>query len=92
MKRSLGALLAAALLLPFNLVAHAQTPAPQAPQDDEEVVRVESREVKLDVVVKDKRGRPVKDLKLSDFEIYEDGVRQQIQSFRFVTRDAGAPA
>jgi VWFA-related protein len=91
MKRSLGALLAAALLLPFNLVGLAQTPAPQNPQDDEEVVRVESQEVKLDVVVKDKRGRPVKDLKPSDFEVYEDGVRQQIQSFRFVTREGEAP-
>jgi VWFA-related protein len=56
------------------------------------VVRVESQEVKLDVVVKDKRGRPVKDLKATDFEVYEDGVRQQIQSFRFVTREAAAPA
>ena len=33
--------------------------------------------VLLDAVVKDKRGRVVKDLALDDFEVYEDGVRQK---------------
>src|ERR1044072_3928341 len=84
--KPVGILLVVTLLLPFHLFALAQTPPAQDPQDDE-VVRVESQEVKLDVVVKDKRGRPVKDLKPTDFEVYEDGVRQQIQSFRFVTRE-----
>src|SRR5215210_5617933 len=92
MKKFLGTLLAVALLLPFQSLAPAQTPAPQNPQDDEDVVRVESQEVKLDVVVKDKRGRPVKDLQATDFEVYEDGVRQQIQSFRFVTRETATAA
>jgi VWFA-related protein len=91
MKKSVGTLLVVALLLPFHLLTLAQTPSPQEPQDDD-VVSVESREVKLDVVVKDKRGRPVKDLKEADFEVYEDGVRQQIQSFRFVTREPGPAA
>jgi len=85
--KPVGILLVVTLLLPFQSLALAQTPAQQAPQDDEEVVRVESQEVKLDVVVKDKRGRPVKDLKAADFEVFEDGVLQQIQSFRFVTRE-----
>jgi VWFA-related protein len=92
MKKSVGTLLVVASLLPFHLPALAQTPPPQSPQDDDAVVRVESQEVKLDVVVKDKRGRPVKDLKEADFEVYEDGVRQQIQSFRFVTREPGPVA
>ncbi|MFL6332564.1 MAG: VWA domain-containing protein [Pyrinomonadaceae bacterium] len=90
MKKALGTLLVVATLLPFPQFGRAQTPPRQPPQDDDEVVRVESQEVKLDVVVKDKRGRPVKDLKQTDFEVYEDGVRQQIQSFRFVTREADA--
>ena len=91
MKKSVGTLLVIALLLPFQQLAPAQTPSPQEPQDDE-VVSVESREVKLDVVVKDKRGRPVKDLKQTDFEVFEDGVRQEIQSFRFVAREPGPAA
>jgi VWFA-related protein len=42
--------------------------------------------VLLDVVVRDKKGHPVRDLTAADFEIYEDGVRQQIDSFRAVSR------
>src|SRR6267142_930676 len=48
---------------------------------------VGTNEVVLDAVVKDKKGRPVKDLKASDFEVFEDGVPQQLKSFRLVTRD-----
>ena len=64
-------------------LAGAQTPPAQ---DQGDVVRVRSNEVRLDVVVKDKKGRPIRDLKESDFEIQEDGVPQKVESFRFVTR------
>ena len=60
-------------------------------QDQDDVVRVRSNEVRLDVVVNDKKGRPIRDLKASDFEVLEDGVAQKVESFRFVSRDA-APA
>jgi hypothetical protein len=56
-------------------------------QDQDDVIRVRSNEVRLDVVVKDKKGRPIRDLKQSDFEILEDGVAQKVESFRFVTRE-----
>jgi VWFA-related protein len=60
----------------------------QDPQDkDDETVVVGTNEVLLDAVVKDKRGHVVKDLKPSDFEIYEDGVRQEVRSFRLITRE-----
>jgi VWFA-related protein len=84
MKTSASLLLVALLgLSPYRFVC-GQTPPTQS---QDEVVRVRSNEVKLDVVVKDKKGRPVKDLTSDDFEIYEDGVRQQIESFRYVLRD-----
>ena len=57
-------------------------------QDQTDVVRVRSNLVQLDVVVKDKKGRPVKDLKAADFEVFEDGVAQKVELFRFVTREA----
>lgn len=57
-------------------------------QEPDEVIRVRSNEVRLDVVVKDKRGRQIRDLKVSDFEVFEDGVPQKIESFRFVTRES----
>ena len=52
------------------------------------MIRVRSNEVRLDIVVKDKKGRPIKDLKPADFEVLEDGVPQKVESFRFVTREA----
>src|SRR5215204_5396808 len=63
---------------------------PQAPGQDEETVVVGTTEVLMDAVVKDKKGAVVKDLQASDFEVMEDGVRQEIRSFRLVTRDRRA--
>ena len=56
-------------------------------QTDKLAVVVSTAEVRLDAVVKDKKGRPAKDLTAADFEIYEDGVRQDVQSFRQVGGD-----
>jgi VWFA-related protein len=65
----------AALLLLASL-ALAQDPVP--------TIRANASEVLLDLVVRDKHGKPVKNLKAGDIQIYEDGVRQDIRSFRFV--------
>jgi VWFA-related protein len=46
---------------------------------------VTATEVALDVVVRDKKGRQVKNLKPTDVEIYEDGVKQQVTSFHMVS-------
>lgn len=53
-------------------------------------IRIGTAEVALDVVVRDKKGRVVKDLAAADFEIYEDGVRQELDSFRLVARETAA--
>lgn len=46
-------------------------------QDDDDVVRVNTELVVLNLTVKDKAGQYVKALKVSDFKIYEDGVEVQ---------------
>jgi Ca-activated chloride channel family protein len=46
-------------------------------QDDDEVVRVNTELVVLNVTVTNKSGQYVKGLKKSDFKIYEDGVEVQ---------------
>lgn len=46
----------------------------------------------VDVVVRDGKGNPVKGLRAEDFEIYEDGVRQDIGSMTPVFRDAPSRA
>src|SRR4051812_48662630 len=51
--------------------------------------RVNSDLVLVNVVVRDKRGAFVRDLKRDDFVIQEDGKAQQIQSFDMENPDAG---
>ena len=45
--------------------------------------------VLVDVVVRDNRGQPVRDLTQSDFELFEDGVPQSIGSFTPVLEGSG---
>jgi VWFA-related protein len=52
--------------------------AAQAPQRPTFTVRIDA--VNMDVIVKDSGGRFVPDLKKEDFEIYEDGVKQDVTS------------
>jgi VWFA-related protein len=59
----------------------AQTPVRQQNPD---TISVSTAEVRVDVVVRDKKGHAIKDLNNSDFEVFEDGVKQDISSFRFV--------
>ena len=53
---------------------------PALAQDDD-VVRVKSNLVNIDVIVKDKKGKYVSDLKAEDFRITENGVAQKIEFF-----------
>ena len=84
----------AASILIFALITTSAIPSlaqNQEPQDkDYERVVVGTNEILLDAVVKDKKGHVVKDLKPTDFEIYEDGVRQEVKSFRLIAREPGA--
>jgi len=88
MKKFAASLLILGLMMTSALPALAQNPAPQ--DNDYERVVVGTSEILLDAVVKDKKGHVVKDLKPGDFEVYEDGVRQDIKSFRLITREPGA--
>src|SRR5437016_3942622 len=47
-------------------------------------IRKASEEVLLDVVVRDKKGRPVTDLKPEDFQILDNGEAKKINDFRLV--------
>jgi VWFA-related protein len=47
-------------------------------------IRTTTREVVLDVVVRDKHHHPVTDLRPEEVQVFEDGVRQKINAFRDV--------
>src|SRR6185436_12512702 len=69
----------------------AQTPAPPtqppaaAPQEQKPTFRVAVDLVTNDVIVRDDKGNFVPDLKRDEFEVFEDGVKQDISSMTVVT-------
>lgn len=85
MRTRLSSILVVVLAFSCVISINSQTASQQRQEDS--VVRIRANEVSLDIVVRDKKGRPVRDLSAADFEVYEDGVRQQIGGFRFVLRE-----
>jgi VWFA-related protein len=75
--------------------AQAQTPAPAQPdataaQPQTETppatptFRADINFVRVDVIVSDKQGNPVGDLRQQDFEVTEDGKPQTVQTFKLI--------
>jgi VWFA-related protein len=86
-----AALMATALVQPpLGAVGPQEAPPPKS--QDLPTFGVATSAVTLDVVVRDKKGRAVRDLKASDFEVYEDGVLQKVESFEVFGRPLDAPA
>src|SRR5438445_7983848 len=79
----------AATLLTMNAIAQAPQAPPQQPQYR---MQVTSELVLVNVVVRDKKGNLVRDLKKDDFSVAEDGRRQEISTFDFENVDALATA
>src|SRR6266566_5271456 len=75
------------VVLVAGLSAQAPTPAkPADPQPQEQpTFRVQIDLITNDVVVRDEKGQFVPDLKQNEFEIYEDGVKQDIASMTVFT-------
>lgn len=75
------------LCLSLNLTPAQEKPLPataaQDPKEEkQDVIRVDTDLVSLDVVVNDQRGkRATSKLSAADFVVYEDGVRQKISNF-----------
>jgi VWFA-related protein len=78
---SFFALFAAAALTSAPALAHQAAPAaaPQTP-----TIKSTVDEVLLDIIVRDKKGKPINDLKPEDLSITDNGTRQSITSFRLV--------
>src|SRR5688500_8136408 len=67
----------------------AQQPA-QQPTKQGDVVTIDTNLVQIDVVVTDKHGKQVIDLKPEDFEISQDGKKRAITHFSYIA--TGKPA
>lgn len=76
------------LLALLSLHAAAQqdtTPQRPTQADEDEVVRISSQLVQTSIVVTDKNDNLIRDLKLDDFEVYENGKRQDVKFMEFVS-------
>jgi VWFA-related protein len=68
-----------------------QTPPPanQPPDPQTPLFRTGINFVRVDVIVSDRSGAPVADLKQSDFEVVEDGKPQNVETFKLIKLDGG---
>src|SRR5260221_3887414 len=87
------------LILIFGvLVVPAQSQEKTQPKkspDDDDVIKITSSLVSLDVSVKDKKGKAINDLKAEDFTVVENGVPQKVEFFDSTlnsAREAGQTA
>jgi VWFA-related protein len=101
-RRKIAAIAYASLLLQIGAPSYAQQSQPQPPADAQaqtkppaSSIRVTSELVLANVVVRDKKGNLIRDLKKEDFTLFEDGKKQQISTFDFENVDqletAGGP-
>ena len=68
-----------------------QPQPPPAPSgaDGQPIFRTGINFVRVDVIVTDKNGNPVGDLKPGDFELVEEGKPQTIETFKLISLDGG---
>ena len=71
------------LLLAAQFAAAQQAPTNSPPAQGQGVIRVGTQLVVEEVTVKDKSGKPIEELKPSDFVLTEDGVPQTISFAEF---------
>jgi VWFA-related protein len=93
-RKKILAVACASLLLQFGAPSFAQQAQPQPPTDAQaqskppaSSIRVTSELVLANVVVRDKKGNLIRDLKKEDFTLFEDGKKQQISTFDFENVD-----
>ncbi len=74
----------------FSQTAPPQPPKAKDPQQNEPTIRIETELVQIEVIVTDKAGKPIRDLRREDFELKEDGKLQDVTYFSIGT--ATSPA
>src|SRR5882724_7066794 len=83
MKSAFQAFLAILILITVALAQSPQKSQPRKP-DPDDAVHIGVQLIQIDVLVSDKSDRPVPDLKPEDFELFEDGKKQEIKFLEYV--------
>ena len=84
MKNLLFALLFCLLTAAVSL-AQTVDPTPKPTPPDDDVVKISTNLIQVDVSITDKKGAIVRDLKPNEIEIYQNGKKQDISTFNFVS-------
>lgn len=84
----LAYVLATAVLFVLPVLGQSPTPTPE----DDDVVKITTTLIQVDVSVTDKKGNPITDLTRDEIEIYENGKLQDITNFSFVSSKQAVPA
>lgn len=81
---------ASAFIFLLSILTFSQTPSPTPPPaDDDDVVKISTTLIQLDVTITDRKGNPIRDIKPEEVEIYENGKKQQVSNFSFVSSVRG---
>jgi VWFA-related protein len=83
LKHLVTRLFAAVLIAGANASLIAQQPLTDR-QSKQEIVRINTQLVQVDVVVTDKKGMHIEDLTAADFELLVDGQRQSLTHFSHI--------
>lgn len=94
MRRIISILMTLALIAPLALPQTPQQPAKPEQQEPgpNDVIRISTQLMQTDVVVTDKSEQVIKDLKLEDFELFDNGKKQDLKFMEFVSVDSGRRA
>jgi VWFA-related protein len=84
----------AAMLLSASSLVSQSPDAQQASSNptNTPTIRVNTEEVNLDMVFHDKKGRAIHDIRSEQVHVYEDGVEQQLNSFKYLDGEKNAPS
>lgn len=75
-----------ALALFLSALAHPQTAKPSpTPDEDGDVVKISTSLIQVDVTVTDRKGNVITDLRKDEIEVYENGKKQDISNFSFIS-------
>jgi VWFA-related protein len=74
-------MLVTVMLCVLVVLAQSQEKKEAKTSADDDVIKVTSNLVNLDLIVKDKKGKAITDLKPEDFTVIENGVAQKIEFF-----------
>ncbi len=85
MTRNNHTFLALSILLIFSSITFAQQAKPTPTPDTDDVVKISTNLVQIDVSVTDSKGNPITDLRRDEIEIFENGKKQNVTNFSFIS-------